>query len=333
VSTRRPAAPAVLRSHRGASARQHAGVEPASGYRGRGHVAGSGGGPAVLEVRDLRVEVDGSRAGRGTTLLHGVRLEVRAGERVAVLGASGSGKSLTAAAVRGHLAPGLRATGGVRLLGEEVLDVPGARRGRGLRPAAVLQDPSAALHPLVTVGAQVAMPLRARRTRRADVRAAVLDLLASVGLEDPERVAGGRPAELSGGQRQRAALAVALACESPLLVADEPTTALDTVTQAAVLDVLGRRTGRGGPALLLITHDLAVAAALCSRAVVVAHGRVVEQGALVDLLTGPDHPATRALVVASRDAVAPLPSGAPPRGSASEEDDAALRPTTADAPA
>ncbi|WP_299038715.1 ABC transporter ATP-binding protein [uncultured Pseudokineococcus sp.] len=300
MHSRRSPASAVLRSHPGGSARQHRAAEPASGYRGRGHVSASGGGEAVLETRDLRVEVGAGRGVSAVPLLHGVDLEVRAGERVAVLGASGSGKSLTAAAVRGQLAAGLRSSGSLRVLGQEVLDVPGARRPGGLRPAAVLQDPSAALHPLVAVGAQVAMPLRARRTPRAEVRAEVLELLAAVGLEDPARVADGRPAELSGGQRQRAAIALALACEAPLLVADEPTTALDTVTQASVLEVLGERTGPGGPALLLITHDLAVAAALCSRAVVVADGRVVESGSLADVLAAPAHPATRALVDAAR---------------------------------
>ena len=331
MPTRRPTA--LLRSHRGGTGRQHRGAARLSGCRGRGHVAAGGGGEAVLEVRDLHVAVGDDRGAPATALLHGVDLQVRAGERVAVIGASGSGKSLTAAAVRGDLAPGLRARGSVRVLGHEVLEVPGARREPGLRPAAVLQDPSAALHPLVAVGAQVAMPLRARGTRRGEVRAAVLDLLASVGLEEPERVADGRPAELSGGQRQRAALAVALACESPLLVADEPTTALDTVTQAAVLDVLARRTGRGGPALLLITHDLAVAAALCSRVVVVAGGRVVEQGALVDVLAAPAHPVTRALVTAVRDAGAPLRERTPPPGGADGRQSAPGRPTTAGAPA
>ncbi|ROP27019.1 ATP-binding cassette domain-containing protein [Pseudokineococcus lusitanus] len=326
---RRPVLPSVARHHRGGRPAPTTATPPAHHGRPRAGATGTADGTAadepVLEVSDLRVEVPATRRDATVPLLRGVDLAVGAGERVALVGASGSGKSLTAAAVRGQLPPGLRAQGRVRLGGADVLDVPGPRRPVDRRPAVVLQDPSAALHPLVAVGAQVAMPLRARHDRagrrpgRAAARRAVLELLAAVGLEDPRRVAAGRPAELSGGQRQRVALAVALAAAAPLVVADEPTTALDTVTQAAVLDVLADRTGPGRAGLLLVTHDLAVAAALCSRVAVVADGRVVETGPTARVLAAPGHPAARALVGADRaggtdpraGATVPAPAGVP----------------------
>jgi peptide/nickel transport system ATP-binding protein len=260
----------------------------------------------VLRVRSL------TAVAAGRTLLHGVDLEVgppgAAGARTAVVGASGSGKSLTAAAVLGRVPRGVLVTGSVRLGGREVLGLPSGRRPGASRPSAVGQDPSRALHPLVSVGAQVAAPLQALGLRRRAARAEALDLLAAVGLPDPRAAAAARPAELSGGQRQRACLALALARPGPLLVADEPTTALDVVTQTRVVDLLRERTGGPGqPALLFITHDLAVAAQLCQRVAVVAEGRVAETADAADLLAAPSSAAGGALVAAARRAEAALP--------------------------
>lgn len=251
-------------------------------------------GQAVLTTTDLRVR------GNGRVLVSDVNLTCAVGERVALVGASGSGKSLTAKAVLGVLPLGLVAAGSIRIAGEEVRGLPCARRGAALRPAAVLQDPALALHPLVTIGEQVALPLH-RDVRRADTRRAGLELLAAVGLPDPEQVAGRYPSQLSGGQRQRACLAVALAARPPLLIADEPTTALDVVTQAAIVRLLRERTGGpDGPALLFITHDLAIAAELCTRIVVMHEGRVVEDRPALDVLHDPRHPRARDLVDAAR---------------------------------
>ncbi|PWJ50684.1 peptide/nickel transport system ATP-binding protein [Quadrisphaera granulorum] len=260
----------------------------------------------MLRVRSLTAVT------AGRTLLHGVDLDVPAagmpGARTAVVGASGSGKSLTAAAVLGRVPPGVQVTGSVRLADQEVLGVPAPRRADGSRPSAVGQDPSRALHPLVAVGTQVAAPLQALGARRSAARAQALDLLGAVGFADPRAAASARPAELSGGQRQRACLALALARPGPLLVADEPTTALDVVTQTRVVELLRERTGGPGqPALLFITHDLAVAAQLCQRVVVVEGGRFVEVAHVAELLSAPTSSAARALVAAARRAHAALP--------------------------
>lgn len=246
----------------------------------------------LLEVRGLHV----TRAGR--PLLHGVDLEVGHEERLAVLGASGSGKSLTVAAVLGLLPADLAARGHVLLDGVDVLEVPAGRRARRDRPGLVRQDSAGALHPLVPVGRQLSLP---RSGSRRAVRDDVLETLRALGLADPRRTAAALPAELSGGQRQRVCLALALAAESPLLVADEPTTALDVVTQAGVLDLLRARTGPGtGRSILFVTHDVAVAAALCGRVTVLDGGRAVESGALPEVLGAPRRAPTRALVDAAR---------------------------------
>jgi peptide/nickel transport system ATP-binding protein len=250
---------------------------------------------SALEVTDLVVSVGGTR------LLHGVDLVVPAGSRTALVGASGSGKSLTAGAVLGRLPAGAVATGSVRVAGEEVLGVPAARRAASTRVAAVAQDPLAALNPLVTVGAQLSTPLRRRAGLRGTaVRARALELLAAVGLADAERVLRSVPGELSGGQRQRVCTAIALAARAGLLVADEPTTALDLVTQAQVVDVLREHTR--GSALLFVTHDIAVAAALCDRVAVLCDGRVVERGPAAELVGAPTSDHLRELVTAARAA-------------------------------
>ena len=258
----------------------------------------------VLTTSDLRIRRD------GRALVSGVDLTCAAGERVALVGASGSGKSLSAKAALGALPPGLVASGSIRVNGHEVLGVPCARRAADRRPAAVLQDSALALHPLITIGEQIALPLHSG-SRRADVRRTVHELLGAVGLPDPERIAGRFPGQLSGGQRQRVCLALALATRPPLLIADEPTTALDVVTQAAIVRLLKERTGGStGPALLFITHDLAVAADLCTRMLVMHDGRVVEDGPVHDVLRAPRHPRTRDLVEAARrsTSLAPTPS-------------------------
>lgn len=249
--------------------------------------------PPALDVRGLTVTID------GRPVLRGVDLSMRAGERVALIGASGSGKSLTAGAVLGHLPPGAHATGHIRVGGHDVLGRPPARRPAAARVAAVFQDPGAALNPLVPIGTQLAMPLRSHR----GLRGTALDdartrLLAAVGIEDPRRVLRSCAGELSGGQRQRVCIALALASRAGLLVADEPTTALDLVTQAQVVQVLREHTR--DVALLFITHDIAVAAALCDRAVVLADGAVVEAADTGELIERPRHRHTQQLVEIAR---------------------------------
>jgi len=257
----------------------------------------------TIVIRGLVVEIGGRR------LVDGVSLQLAPGTSTALVGASGAGKSLTCAALAGTLAPEARTEG---LLAQEDAQADGAtnllpltaqRRPDGARVALVQQDPATALHPLVPVVKQVALAARGARRglgrRQATSRA--LTLLDAVGLdaELAERV----PGRLSGGQRQRAALALALACEPALLVADEPTTALDVVARAEVLDVLTgvlASLGERAPALLLVTHDLP-AAALCDRIAVMHDGKVIESGDALAVLTAPQHPVTRAMCAAARE--------------------------------
>ncbi|MCZ2820594.1 ABC transporter ATP-binding protein [Modestobacter sp. VKM Ac-2977] len=248
---------------------------------------------AALVVDDLAVSLG------GLELVRGVRLEIATTERVALIGASGSGKSLTAAAILGTLPVGAEVRGSVRVAGADVTRLPPPRRPGTARVAAVGQDPAAALNPLVPVGAQLALPLRNHRgLHGAALASERARLLAAVGLDDADRVRHSYPGELSGGQRQRVCIAMALASRAGLLVADEPTTALDLVTQAQVVAVL--RGASRDAALLFITHDIAVAASLCDRAVVLHEGTVVEDAPITRLLAAPQHEQSAVLVNAAR---------------------------------
>lgn len=273
-----------------------AAVGRAGGRPERSTVAADRSPVPALEVTGLTIRMPAA------TPVAGVDLRIPAGGRLALLGASGSGKSLTASAVAGCLPGAATARGSVRVAGVEVRHRPAARRPAAARVGLVVQDSATALNPMVTVGRQLRQPLSRRGRSRTAATAELSGLLREVGLDDPGRILAAHPGALSGGQRQRVCLALAVACEVPLLVADEPTTALDLVTQAAVLDLLRRRTGAGsGPALLFITHDIAVAAALCEEIAVMSAGVVVEQGPAARILAAPGHPATRQLVGSARD--------------------------------
>ncbi|CAJ63477.1 MULTISPECIES: ATP-binding cassette domain-containing protein [Frankia] len=262
-------------------------------------------GAAVLEVTDLRVRLG------GVDVVDGVSFALAAGERVGLIGESGSGKSLTALAVLGLLPPGASVTGSVRLHGRELLGGSDRElsRLRGRDLAMIFQEPSTALNPLMRVGRQISEPLRLHRgySRQAAARAAV-ELAAAVGLPDPQRLVRSYPHELSGGQRQRVCIAAALACRPAMLLADEPTTALDVTVQAEILALLGRLVDDTGTALLFITHDLAVVAAGTDRLAVLRRGRVVETGATDDVLRAPADPYTRALLAAARLTQGDLPA-------------------------
>ncbi|WP_100501381.1 ABC transporter ATP-binding protein [Geodermatophilus chilensis] len=275
---------------------------------------------ALVRVAGLRIHAPDRRGGAARELLSGVDLVIDVGERLGLVGASGAGKSLFARTLTGRLPSGLRVQGDVRVGAVDVLRAGPAEaaRLRGRVTAVLGQHSAAALDPLSTVGYQVALPMRRLLgASRADARRRVLELLESLGFDDPAAVARARPPQLSGGQRQRAALAMALACRPRLLVADEPTTALDTSAEAAVLAAvragLDSHTRDGVPtALLLISHDLAVAASLCTRLAVLDHGRVVEDGSVGQLLTAPRSPvATAALAAAHRFASVGQPGRSP----------------------
>ncbi|HEU4668943.1 MAG TPA: ATP-binding cassette domain-containing protein, partial [Arthrobacter sp.] len=236
----------------------------------------------ALSVIDLALSSGGRR------LVHRLTFSVEAGECVALLGASGSGKSLTASALAGSVPEGIT-TGG------EISFAAGPRPGRA---AFINQDPATALNPLVPVGKQLAIPLFAAGFNRAGTKAEAALLLARAGIQDPDQILPRYTGQLSGGQLQRVCIALALACGSSVLVADEPTTALDAVTQLKVLATL-RAWGAEGRSLLFITHDLAAAATLCTRAIVMEAGQIVEQAPMAELIQNPQHPYTRRLVHAA----------------------------------
>jgi peptide/nickel transport system ATP-binding protein len=250
-----------------------------------------------LVIDDLTVTIGDRR------VVDGLSLDVPDGARVGLIGESGSGKSMTTLAVLGLLPDGARATGSIRLDGRELLgaserDLAGLR---GRVVGTVFQDPRTALDPVVTVGRQIAEPLRLHgRIGRRDARARAVSAAAEVGLPDPETVVDLYPHQLSGGQRQRVGIAMALINRPGLVLADEPTTALDVTTQAEVLALFQRLVDERGTSLLFVTHDLAVLSRIADHAVVLSHGRVVERGTVEQLLHRPTHDVTRGLVEATR---------------------------------
>ncbi|MFV0284638.1 MAG: ABC transporter ATP-binding protein [Castellaniella sp.] len=265
-----------------------------AGARDRGEAAAP-----VLEVRDLSLEFP--VFGGAVRALGGVSLRVMPGEIVGVVGESGSGKSVTAmAALRLLPVGGYRVTGGsLRLCGEDVLAASESRmrQWRGRRAAMIFQEPMTALNPTRRIGDQLAGVLRAHH--RLDRRAA-LDrasaLLRDMMIPDPARTLRAYPFELSGGMRQRVMVAMAFSCDPALLIADEPTTALDVTVQRQVLQLLRHRARERGAAILFITHDMAVVSQFCDRVYVMYAGTVVEQGPTHQVLSAPRHPYTRGLL-------------------------------------
>jgi ABC-type dipeptide/oligopeptide/nickel transport system ATPase component len=255
----------------------------------------------LLEFVGFRASFTDDR-GRTSVGLRGVDLAVGRGQTVGVVGESGAGKSLLLRAAFGLMPPGVRLTteGSVLFDGSPI--TPARLRKSDLlggKVGFVFQDSALALHPLRSVGFQVGEQLRLHtdlsRLRR---RVRVFDLLASVGIEDPERVAKSRPHQLSGGMRQRVMIAIAIAADPVLIVADEPTTALDNVVQRQVLLELAATQERTGAALVLVSHDLGVVAQVTERTAVMRDGTIVESGPTATLLARPQHPYTAALLAA-----------------------------------
>jgi oligopeptide/dipeptide ABC transporter ATP-binding protein len=273
----------------------------------------------LLALRDLSV---GLRTSSGVVpLVRGVSLDVQPGERVGLVGESGSGKSLTLLAIMGLLAsPPLVVTGGsARLGGTEVLGAPDrVLRGlRGSEVAMIYQDPMTSLDPVQRIGTQIAEGLRAHGASREAARERTLAALAEAQLPDPPRLARRYPHELSGGMRQRAMIAAALAGNPRLLLADEPTTALDVTIQREILALIVRLQQARNLAVLWVTHDLGVAAQFVQRLAVMYAGRVVEVGPTSAVFAAPQHPYTAALLAAvpsttgERSALGQIP-GSPP---------------------
>ena len=247
----------------------------------------------ILSVEGLSVRVGPLAA------VTNVSFQLHARQRTGLIGESGSGKTLTALAVMGLLPDGVSAEGRVVFQGRDLLTMSEAElcQLRGDRLAMVFQEPLTALNPLQTIGDQVAEPLRLhRRLGRREARAATEELLARVHMPRPADSARAYPHQLSGGQRQRATIAMAMACGPDLLVADEPTTALDVSVQAQILSLLGEMVEAGGATLLLITHDLPVVSNVCERVLVLYGGQLVEEGSTDAVFGAPRHPYTRALL-------------------------------------
>ncbi|MGG5822729.1 ABC transporter ATP-binding protein [Falsiroseomonas sp. HW251] len=252
----------------------------------------------LLEICGLTTEIVTGR--RGVRALAGIDLSVAQGEAVGIVGESGSGKSMLALALMGLLPPAIRVTAGRILLdGNDLLTLGerGMRAVRGARMGLVFQEPMTALNPLQSIGTQVAEVLTThRRAKRAEAWRLAVALLDRVGIPDAARRAGEYPHRLSGGLRQRAVIAMALACDPALLVADEPTTALDVTIQAQIMDLLADLRRERGLAVMLISHDLELVAGFADRVAVMYAGRIVEQGPAREALTAPRHPYTRALL-------------------------------------
>lgn len=271
--------------------------------------------PPLLEVRDLAVRFH--LEGRVVDAVRGVSFAIERGETVALVGESGSGKSVTGLSIL-QLLPYPRAEhpkGSIRFKGEELVGRPEGfmRQIRGDRIAMIFQEPMTSLNPLHTVERQIAEALLLhRRLGREEVRARVLELLRLVGIPEPEQRRSAYPHQLSGGQRQRVMIAMALANEPDLLIADEPTTAVDVTIQAQILRLLQDLQRRMGMAILLITHDLTIVRHVAHRVLVMTRGELVESGPVARVFAAPRHPYTRKLLAAEpAGRPAPVAPGAP----------------------
>jgi peptide/nickel transport system ATP-binding protein len=251
----------------------------------------------LLQVRDLRIAFGAQEAVRG------VSFAIAPGETLGLVGESGSGKSATSLAMMRLLPPSARVSGSIQLGGEELLTLPEEqmRRLRGSSMAMIFQEPMTALNPVMKVGSQIAEAWLAHhpKTPRREVRERVLAAMREVALPEPERRIDDYPHQFSGGQRQRIVIAMALMNKPKLLIADEPTTALDVTVQAQVLALLKQLREQHRLAVLFISHDLAVVGQVADRIAVMRHGEIVEQGTALQVLTQPQHEYTRSLLASS----------------------------------
>jgi peptide/nickel transport system ATP-binding protein len=256
-------------------------------------------GGVVLEVRDLSVDFGVDK--KWVPAAVGLNYEVRAGEVLAIVGESGSGKSASSMALLGLLPSNSRVSGSVRLSGKELLggDASNIRSVRGKDVAVIFQEPMTALNPVYTVGAQIVETVRLHNeVSPGEARERALRMLDLVELPDPEKAFKSYPHQLSGGQRQRAMIAQSLSCDPKLLIADEPTTALDVTVQAEILDLMRNLRNKLDSAIVLITHDMGVVADLADRIAVMRRGLIVETGTADQIFHNPQHPYTQALLAA-----------------------------------
>ena len=253
--------------------------------------------PPLLDVSALRISFGQQLA------VEDISFHVNAGETLGLVGESGSGKSATSLAILRLLPAAATVQGSIRFAGESLLSLTeeAMRRRRGSEIAVVFQEPMTALNPVMAVGAQIAEALRVHHPEmpRRAVRERVLEGMDEVALPDPIRRFGDYPHQFSGGQRQRILIAMAIINRPRLLIADEPTTALDVTVQAQILRLLSDLRQKHGLGMLFISHDLAVVSEVADRVAVMQHGRIVEQAAALDLFLAPEHPYTRRLLASA----------------------------------
>lgn len=269
--------------------------------------------PPLLEVRNLCVSF--ASRGQMIPIVENVSFSICGEEIMGLVGESGSGKSVTAMALMGLIdAPGVRITGSACFKGHDLLAMPPKqlRKLRGQEIAMIFQDPMTAFTPVYTIGWQIDEQLRVhQRLSRKQARARTVDLLGEMGVPDPANTANRYPHQLSGGLRQRAMIAMALSCNPSLLIADEPTTALDVTVQAQILDLMRNLRKTYGSSVLLITHDMGVVAETCDNTLVLYSGRVAETGTTQALFAHPQHPYTAALLASIPPMSGPRPDRLP----------------------
>ena len=250
----------------------------------------------ALQVRDLHVQIETDTA--TLDILHGISFDIYRGETLGIVGESGCGKSMTALSIMRLTQPNAKVTGSITLDGEELLEMPmkDFRRIRGNRVSMIFQEPMTSLNPVFTVGHQLMEVFCLHQgLDKKQAREKAVEALRMVNVPMPEKRVDCYPYQLSGGLRQRVMIAMALACRPELLIADEPTTALDVTIQAQVLDLMCKLRDELGTAIAFITHDLGVVSELCSRTIVLYCGEIMEEGDTRSLLTEPLHPYTEGL--------------------------------------
>ena len=261
---------------------------------------------SLLSLRDVTIVTGTGSATR--TLAQGVNLDLKQGETLGIVGESGSGKTLTSLSLMGLLPPGVHVSTGTAVINGEVIDLSNEKRLTQLRGATVgmiFQEPMAALDPCFTIGHQLAEVIRLQGLGATQVQAKVMALLEQVKIPNPQEVAKRYPHQISGGMAQRVGIARALASEPRILLADEPTTALDVTVQAEILALLRSLSQSRQMAVVLVTHDWGVVADICDRAMVLRHGQALESATVVDLFHRPQHPYTQALLAANPHSAKP----------------------------
>lgn len=251
----------------------------------------------MLQINDLRTSF--AQAGKKLTVIEGVSLSVEPGETVGVVGESGCGKSVTSMSIMQLLGRNVEMTGSIRFQEQELLSLSDKemQKIRGNQIAMIFQEPMTSLNPLHAIGKQISEPLRRHLgLSKQEAKERTIQLLREVGIPRADEIVSDYPHQLSGGMRQRVMIAMAMSCQPKLLIADEPTTALDVTIQAQILELMKKVRSEQGTSILLITHDLGVVAEMCHRVIVMYAGQIVEEADVKQLFDDPKHPYTRGLL-------------------------------------